>query len=205
MALALFTSGFAGMTFTIVLLFLFQLSHGHLYQKIGVLTAAFMLGLASGGWAMKRRINGLPGEVAVLDRIVVALAFYACALPWLALRLSGGYGVAGELPFSVLNFAGGFLIALQFPLACRIYLRRAGSVAPAVGLLYAADLWGSVLGQGRRIWLSPAGTKGGREGRAHPRFRVTAAWAREKPRRAYGRHRGWSVIHRRECGRHSRS
>ncbi|TVQ35932.1 MAG: hypothetical protein EA384_15250 [Spirochaetaceae bacterium] len=145
-ALALFTSGFAGMTFTIVLLFLFQLSYGHLYQKIGVLTAAFMLGLASGGWVMKRRINRLPGEVAVLGWIVVVLASYACALPWLALRLSGGYGVAGELPFSVLNLAGGFLIGLQFPLACRIYLRRTGSVAPAVGLLYAADLWGSVLG-----------------------------------------------------------
>jgi len=145
-ALALFTSGFAGMTFTIMLLFLFQLSYGHLYQKIGVLTAAFMLGLAAGGWAMKRRMNSVSGGVPVLSSIVVVLALYACALPWLALLLSGGHGVAGEFPFSILNFGGGFLIGLQFPLACGISLRRAGSVAPAVGLLYAVDLWGSVLG-----------------------------------------------------------
>ncbi len=48
------------------------------------------------------------------------------AYPVALALLSGGSGVAGELPFSVLNFAGGILIASQFPLACRIYLRRAG-------------------------------------------------------------------------------
>jgi len=144
--LALFTSGFAGMTFTIVLLFLFQLSYGHLYQKIGVLTAAFMLGLGLGGWVMNRIMNRLTGEAALLARIVLVLALYACSLPWLTQALSGHYGIPGELPFSLLNLTGGFLIGLQFPLACKVYLQRTVSVAPAVGLLYAADLWGSVLG-----------------------------------------------------------
>lgn len=144
--LALFTSGFAGMTFTLVLLFAFQVSYGHLYEKIGILTAAFMLGLALGGWLMSRLMRRLTKDVPVLGWIVLAVALYACLLPWLALSLGGFLAVPGEVPFALLNLIAGFLIGLQFPLANKIYLQRTAGVALAVGLLYAADLWGGVLG-----------------------------------------------------------
>ncbi|MFO7996293.1 MAG: fused MFS/spermidine synthase [Dehalococcoidia bacterium] len=144
--LALFSSGFAGMTFTIVLLFSFQVSYGHLYQKIGILTAAFMLGLALGGWLMSRSMGILTRDVPILGWTVLAVALYACLLPWLTLLASGIAAVPGEVPFALLNLVGGFLLGLQFPLANKICLQRTAGVAPAVGLLYAADLWGGVLG-----------------------------------------------------------
>ena len=144
--LALFSSGFAGMTSTIVLLFSFQVSYGHLYQKIGILTAAFMLGLALGGWLMSRSMGRLTRDVPILGWAVLAVALYACLLPWLILLASGIAAVPGEVSFGLLNVVAGFLIGLQFPLASKIYLQSTAGVARAIGLLYAADLWGGVLG-----------------------------------------------------------
>ncbi len=145
-SLALFSTGFAGMTFSIVLLFAFQVSHGHLYQKIGVLIASFMLGLALGGWTMSHFMGRLTRNVQVLGWIVLAVALYAVLLPLVVLALESSSAMPGEVPYSLLNLVAGFLAGLQFPLAGRICLQRSEAVAPVVGVLYAADLWGGVLG-----------------------------------------------------------
>ncbi len=144
--LALFATGFAGMTFTIVLLFAFQVAHGHLYQKIGILIASFMLGLALGGLMMNRFMVRMTRDMQVLGGIVLAVALYAGLLPWLVLVSGALSGIPGEAPYSALNLIAGFLAGMQFPLATRICLHRSKTVAPIVGLLYAADLWGAVLG-----------------------------------------------------------
>ncbi len=144
--LGLFATGFAGMTFSMVLLFAFQVSHGHLYQKIGILIAAFMLGTALGGWVMNRFMDRLISDVRVFRLIVLAVGLFAGLLPWLVSLSAGLTAVPGEAPYSLLNLTAGLLTGLLFPLAGKIYLKRNGSVAPVVGLIYAADLWGAVLG-----------------------------------------------------------
>jgi len=145
-ALSLVTTGFAGMTFSIALFFAFQLSYGYLYQKIGILTAAFMLGLALGCWGMNRVIGKVKRGVFVLGWIQAAVAIYAFSLPWLISGLARTWLIPGEVPFSFLNLVAGFLTGLEFPLANQIYLQRNKGVASVVGWLYAADLWGSVFG-----------------------------------------------------------
>ncbi len=144
--LGLFSTGFAGMTCSMVLLFAFQVSHGHLYQKIGILLAAFMLGAALGGWMMNRSMDRVSGDLQLYRRIVLAVAVYAGLLPWLILLSEGLSSVPGELPYSLLNLTAGLLTGLLFPLAGRICLKEEAGVAPVVGLIYAADLWGAVLG-----------------------------------------------------------
>lgn len=145
-SLCLMTTGFAGMTFSIAILFSFQISYGYLYQKIGIMIAAFMLGLALGGWGMNRIMPGLKQEVLALGWIEVFVAVYAFSLPWLIFVLGGFSSIPGEVPFSLLNLLAGFLTGLEFPLANKIYLRKVKGVAEVSGLLYAADLVGAVLG-----------------------------------------------------------
>lgn len=143
---ALFTSGFAGMTFTIVLLFVFQVAYGNVYQKIGIITAAFMLGVALGGWTMSRFMGSITRNLSILGWLVLMVALYAFLLSRLV-PLSGGLNsLPGEVPFAVINLIAGLFVGWQFPLANKIYLQKVSGIAPAVGLLYAADLWGGMVG-----------------------------------------------------------
>jgi spermidine synthase len=145
-SLALFTTGFAGMTLSIALLFAFQMSYGYLYQKIGILIAAFMLGIAFGGWGMNQILDRAKARVHTLSWIELAMVAYAVSLPWLIFALAGVRSIPGEVPFSLLNFLVGLIAGLEFPLASHIYLQKKKGVAGVTGLLYAADLLGSVLG-----------------------------------------------------------
>ena len=46
------------MALEIILLFAYQNIYGHLYYKVGLIVALFMLGLSLGGWVMNRLISG---------------------------------------------------------------------------------------------------------------------------------------------------
>jgi len=50
---AIFSTGFAAMGLEIILLFAYQNHYGCLYQKIGIIVALFMAGLAVGAHIMK--------------------------------------------------------------------------------------------------------------------------------------------------------
>ncbi len=149
--LAIAATGFAGMTFSIVLMLVFQIYQGLLYQRIGVLVAAFMLGLAMGGLAMAGSVERVRRDVRVLVSTEVAIIGYAFLLPFLVMRLPQIADLAPrlprEVPLTLLNCLAGFLVGLQFPLANKIYLgtteRGLGRVA---GGLYASDLAGGVFG-----------------------------------------------------------
>ncbi|MBA7601071.1 Polyamine aminopropyltransferase [subsurface metagenome] len=146
-SLTLLTTGFDGMTLSITLLFAFQISCGYLYQKIGILIAAFMLGLALGGWGMNRVMGRLKDDALALSWIELAVAAYVFSLPCLIFVLGeSSFPIPGEVPFSFLNLLVGFLTGLEFTLASKIYLQKDGRVAGTVGSLYAIDLMGSILG-----------------------------------------------------------
>lgn len=143
---ALLTTGFAGMTFAVVVLFAFQASYGYLYHRIGVLTAAFMLGAALGGWFMNRVMGKFREDLLVLCWIELGVVTYALLLPWVLLAVVKLATIPGEVLFSCLNLAAGFITGMEFPLASKICLRLTKNMARVTGLLYAADLWGAVLG-----------------------------------------------------------
>ncbi len=60
---AVATTGFAGMTFDLVIIFAFQILYGYVYQQIGLLITAFMAGLSAGGWWMARWLRSLPAPI----------------------------------------------------------------------------------------------------------------------------------------------
>lgn len=148
-------TGFAGMTFDLVVIFAFQTLYGYVYQQIGLLITAFMAGISLGGWWMARWLKTYAARsdqpVAlrpVLVRLEVAIVVYLAAFP-LALALLHARAPESawvRVALLGLNGVAGLLVGLEFPLANALYLPAASRAGEAGGILYAADLVGACLG-----------------------------------------------------------
>jgi len=150
-AVAIITTGFAGMTFSIILLLALQTLQGYLYQMLAIIIAAFMLGVALGGAYINRIMYRLKREVLALAKIefiIIAYSIFVALL--LGLIFAGIARLPSFLPaevfLSILNCAAGFLVGLEFPLANKIYLAGNERVGQVAGSLYAADLLGGCVG-----------------------------------------------------------
>ena len=128
-----FSAGLAGMSFSLVLMFLYQSAFGSIYLQIGLLSALFMLGLFAGGWTVERVLVRRDREPAGLLPLAIALhaGLIACA----------GL-VAGRPAFSALFFLAGCFGGLYVPLAV-FRLKRAGRDDVVAG---AAVEWLDTLG-----------------------------------------------------------
>jgi len=161
---AIGATGFAGMTFDLVVIFAFQTLYGYVYQQIGLLITAFMAGISLGGWWMARwlktKLVGSGHPVAlrpVLVRLEATIVVYLVAFP---LTLALLHARAPEfawvrMALLGLNAVAGLLVGLEFPLANALYLpttvplkrhREASRAEETAGILYAADLVGACLG-----------------------------------------------------------
>lgn len=141
---AILTTGFAGITFDILIIFAFQTFYGYVYQQIGIIIAAFMVGLSLGGFYMNRIMK--KKNIATLAKIELIICLYSLLLP-LILLFPFHYVVdlPMELILPMLNCLAGFLVGLEFPLANKINLNNK-KVARVAGTLYASDLLGACLG-----------------------------------------------------------
>jgi spermidine synthase len=151
------TTGFAGMTFDLLVIFAFQAFYGYVYQQIGLLVMAFMAGISLGGLLMTRQVERIKEGKLLLLRLEGAIA--AC---WLLfpIVLTILYAQAGRPGVSAavgpillaLNALAGFLVGMEFPLASKMYFatRQRGNEATrneatTAGILYASDLLGAFL------------------------------------------------------------
>lgn len=159
--IALFTTGLAGMTFSIVNLYVFQTLCGYLYQDLGVVAAAFMMGLALGGWYMKSRMPRLRVGASTLVKTEMGVVAYSLLIPSIVSLLSTSITAAPDLflvrgVMLVLNCVAGFLVGLEFPLVGSICLEEGERVGGVGGTLYATDLFGACVGSFlSSIWLIP--------------------------------------------------
>ena len=150
-AVTIITTGFAGMAFSIVLLLALQTLQGYLYQKIAIIIAAFMLGLALGGAYTNRIIPKLRREILTLAKIEAIIVAYSVFVALVLILMFTGitklpFFLPAEVLLSILNCAAGFLVGLEFPLANKIYLQADKRVGQVAGGLYAADLVGGCVG-----------------------------------------------------------
>jgi len=150
-AVAIITTGFAGMTFSLILLLALQTLQGYLYQMIAIIIAAFMLGLALGSAYMNRIMYRLKKEVLALAKIEIIIVAYSIFVAFILALIFAGiarlpFFLPAEVFFSILNCAAGFLVGLEFPLANKIYLGTNERVGQVAGSLYAADLLGGCAG-----------------------------------------------------------
>jgi spermidine synthase len=149
-ALCVTAMGFTLLGTEVLLLLGFQALYGYLYQRLALLVAMFMAGLAAGGWWALRRNLGARALAGLQLAITAApLLSYAALLglarTTVASRLQ--YDYLGEAAFVALALAAGMVGGLQFPAANRVFC--AGATLPAsssAGVLYALDLAGACLG-----------------------------------------------------------
>lgn len=144
LAYCLATTGFFGMLINLVLIFGFQIYYGYLYDKIGLLMAIFMGGIALGSAIMTKNLELKNYGLKLLIRIEIWIIVFSYLLALILTRLSGNLDY-GLLNFVLMFLTCGFLIGLEFPLASKLFFKEKARVGITSGLLYFSDLLGGWL------------------------------------------------------------
>ncbi len=148
---AIMASGFAGMIFDLALIYTFQAVYGYVFHQIGLLVAAFMVGIAAGSLTMTSLLKRVKRNFFFFIGLELAMILFSVALPAIFLLFSPYLDSPAvfsffRVIFFVLSFFSGLLIGAQFPLANKIYLKRSPNLSGTAGLLYGADLAGGWIG-----------------------------------------------------------
>jgi spermidine synthase len=136
----------------IVLIFSFQNAYGYVYQKIGLIVASFMFGLALGGFAMSRIIaRGSARWVTVLTACEVGIVAYLLILPILLNFFQSTSFLAESLVtveaiFVVLVAVAGLLTGVEFPLVSKVILAEEHEVGRVAGNVDSFDHLGACAG-----------------------------------------------------------
>jgi spermidine synthase len=141
-ALCVATMGFTMLGVEVLLLLGFQAIHGYVYQRLALLVAMFMAGLALGSWwAMRKHFGQRALGWLQIAMVAAPLLSYAALLGLARLTMGSRrqQDYLGEAAFLVLALAAGTLGGLQFPAASQVFRSSAG-------VLYAVDLAGACLG-----------------------------------------------------------
>lgn len=141
--------GLSTMALEILVLVLYQIRWGSLYRQLGLLIAAFMVGMAAGS-ALGTRLGagGRQGRLLLaafqggLAALAALLAFWLSRGPDLAPAWDAAAQAGYVLLLVAAGFGGGGIFALG---AAQWQIERPGA-APRGGVLYAADLLGATLG-----------------------------------------------------------
>ena len=145
--LAAFCGGFAGLSFEITAIFVFQNNWGFVYRAVGMLIALFMLGLAvgsawTGHWVEKRapapgrasrHLAALQALIAVLNLALLLLLHFGLPRGW-----------SGQVLMAVWLGLMGLLGGAILPLGLRALDRR--PAGHAAGFLNAGDYLGGAIG-----------------------------------------------------------
>jgi spermidine synthase len=135
-------AGFSGMVLETVLLLAYQARSGALYERLGILLMAFMVGLAAGAWGVGRLLTRSQGALPVRLAAVGLLAATG-VLGGLTVALVTAGAAMGLVLTGAMLFAVGLSIAGVFACAAA---PAAGDGSASPGRLYGADLAGGALG-----------------------------------------------------------
>ena len=145
---AVFVVGATEMSLELTALLAFQSIYGYVYHQLALIVAAFMAGLALGGWLGTKAVarGAAAGSFVTLQLLIAAvpLALGATLMHIAALPPEGLRAWAAFFPLIVVGAA--LLAGLQFPLAARLMSPERRDVGAAGGRLYGADLLGAALG-----------------------------------------------------------
>jgi spermidine synthase len=142
--------GLGTMALEVLTLVLYQVYLGYLYRQLGLLIAAFMLGLAVGGaWfargqaearLLARRLAGLQLGLAALSLGLFVVLLLSGKFLWLPPEMLVQAGLS--LLLALAGFAGGGI----FSLSAALWRKTRPAASLGAGLFYALDLFGATLG-----------------------------------------------------------
>lgn len=149
--LALVSTGFSGMIFSLVVIFSFEVTYGHIFSWIGLLVAAFMAGAVLGANLVTRWMDRIAQPLQLLRSIDLALVAFAIGLPLVLVAVHAGAETESaftlfRMLFLLVSLLSGVLVGGQFPLANRIVLDGGCGMSETAARLYTADLLGGWVG-----------------------------------------------------------
>lgn len=141
-AYGIFSIGFVGLGLDIILIIGFQVIYGYAYYMLGVITIAFMAGLAIGSHRMNKNIDKKGADDLLILQLL--MFFTTLATPFTLLLLSKlTYMELSVVVIPLLVLIISMFVGMAFPLASKLHKRDVGHTA---GTLYAADFIGSCVG-----------------------------------------------------------
>ena len=161
-AYAVLASGLSGMALEVLTILAFQNAAGAIYQRVGIMFALFMLGLALG--AQTARLTANPHKsLSRLLLLQLAFSLLMISTPTLlSAPATLGIPALEQATFAAINLLSGILVGFIYPLAVQAVDNRSPTPpssqetpspripirgpASAAALLYAADLLGGAIG-----------------------------------------------------------
>lgn len=149
--IAIITTGFAGMLFSLIIIFAFQSVYGYVFSWIGLLIASFMAGAAAGAMLITNALPRIKNALKFFRSIEVVIISFTIILPFILFVVNLYSGSQSALLFFrilflILSFISGLLVGAQFPLANKLYLKDSAGLSRTGGMLFAFDLLGGWLG-----------------------------------------------------------
>jgi spermidine synthase len=140
--------GALGLALELILIFSYQSVFGSLYHEIGLIVAAFMIGLVLGGLFINRRLSRVNPNAQQLVIGLLLLSGFTALLPvlqapWLIQSLPDWLGRTWLFGLVVLTGVG---TGVLFPLASSLALHAGSPVGRTAGTLDAVDHLGAALG-----------------------------------------------------------
>ena len=170
--ITLATTGFTGIALEIVILYAFQNIYGYIYERMGVIVAVFMVGLALGGYISNKIILKTGGRSRLLTatdnkmksqqgqsqtglnsrrwvKILIVLqgviGVYALILPFI-ISILYFYSTIAEIGLIFFIGIAGILTGLEFPLVNKIFIQSRRDIAMSAGATDSADHVGAFFG-----------------------------------------------------------
>jgi len=155
---AIVTTGFSGMIFSLILIFKFQVTYGHVFSWIGLLVACIMAGAAIGALLVTRILPHMGKDKRWFLAMELGIIGFTLLLPLIfqtvhPLLESPVAFALFRILFLVLSLVAGMLVGFQYPLANKLQLRAdrqqpndGTHVSRTGGMLYASDLLGGWVG-----------------------------------------------------------
>jgi len=141
-AASITTTGFIGMSLSLIFILSYQIFFGYMYNQIALLVASFMGGLAAGGWLITKGLGTMKRGLAWFISMETAMGLFCLVSGALLVRLNTMQGCEYTFLFYIASALAGFLVGAEFPLANRLFLEKNAHVRTA-GILYALDLVGA--------------------------------------------------------------
>lgn len=143
---AMLAVGAAAMGFQVILIYSYQSLFGHVFERIGLIAALFMTGLAAGAIAGARFISRVVRKEAWILAALVCFAGLCLALVKMLDHLSGRDPAVIESSLAVLVLFSGLLTGAAFPLVASRHFELSRDAGATSGWTDATDHVGAALG-----------------------------------------------------------